>query len=146
MPHSEGSFIRWQAITITQLGYAVNLILGSATASLGFALTLAKDKEYAPGCWGKCLWGFSVLLLLISVALGLWCVINRLRDFRKTKDIAKDREEMERANVAEAEIRRKLEMPREETRRIGETTWTLFNWQLGTFATAIPLLMIAFAV
>ena len=89
---SEGSFIRWQAIAIAQLGYAVNLILTLATASLGFAVALIKDKDFTPGCWSKCLLVLSQLSLLASVALGIWCVINRLLDFRKTKDNARDRE------------------------------------------------------
>jgi hypothetical protein len=67
MRHAEGSFVRWQATTLAQLGYAVNLILGFATASLGFALTLARTKDYAPGGAARCLWILSVLLLLASV-------------------------------------------------------------------------------
>lgn len=48
MAHSEGSFVRWQATAIAQLGYAVGLILSFAGASLGFALSVVKDKDYLP--------------------------------------------------------------------------------------------------
>lgn len=41
----EGSFVRWQAITIAQLGYAVHLLLGFATAALGFCLVLLRDAS-----------------------------------------------------------------------------------------------------
>jgi hypothetical protein len=54
MAQEEDSFVRWQTITITQLGYAVNLTLTLATASLGFTLNVVRDKEYAPTCWAKC--------------------------------------------------------------------------------------------
>src|SRR5690242_1675012 len=46
----EGSFVRWQKITIAQLGYAINLILGLGTATLGFSFVLLKGDELAPGC------------------------------------------------------------------------------------------------
>lgn len=89
MAHSEGSFVRWQSITITQLGYAVNLFLTFATASLGFALSLVKDSGFQPGCWGRCFFDFSLLAFAVSILLGSLCVLNRLKDFRLTKDIAK---------------------------------------------------------
>ena len=92
-PRNE-SFVRWQGISVTQLGYAVNLILGFATASLGFALTLLKDKDFTPQHCEKILFDSSLALLSLSIALGVWCVINRLRDFRKTKDIANERQEL----------------------------------------------------
>ena len=41
-------FVRWQSITIEQLGYTVNLIPGLAVGSLGFSLTLLKDKDFLP--------------------------------------------------------------------------------------------------
>ena len=43
MADSSGSFVRWQGIAITQMGYTVSLILTFATATLGFALTVFKD-------------------------------------------------------------------------------------------------------
>lgn len=56
MAQSEGSFVRWQAITLTQFGYAVNLILTFAAASLGFALTLVKNQHFAPATGGEPCW------------------------------------------------------------------------------------------
>src|ERR1700730_13138167 len=89
----EGRFTRWQSITIAQLGYAINLILSFSVASLGFALSLAKDTtQLAGNCWAKHLLLFSIFLILLSIGAGLWCVINRLRDFRKTEGIARDKE------------------------------------------------------
>src|ERR1017187_8550168 len=104
MAHSEGSFVRWQGIAIQQLGYAVGLILGFAGASLGFALSVVKDKEYCPECWGKAFMLAAVAFLLVSLGLGLWCVINRLNDFRKTKGIVRDRENWQRERSEERRV------------------------------------------
>jgi hypothetical protein len=72
--------------------------------------------------------------------------MNRLRDFRKTKDIARDREEWERAHLGETEIGHRLERPREEAKKLGEMTWVLFFWQFGTFAAGVLVFISAFAV
>src|SRR5437899_11385536 len=88
--HKE-SFVRWQGITITQLGYVLNLLLGFATASLGFSLTLLKDEHFAPQRCEKFFFDSSLGLLGCSVIVGILCVSNRLWDFRKTTHIARDR-------------------------------------------------------
>src|SRR5713226_7634423 len=82
-------FVRWQGITIAQLGYAVNLILGFATASLGFSFLLIRDETFSPPCLAKVLRTLSMFLLMISIALGVFCVNNRLRDFRQTEAIVR---------------------------------------------------------
>jgi len=134
------AFIRWQSITITQLGYAINLILGLATASLGFSLSLAKDEESInSSCLGKHFLLMTVLMLLASIGTGIWCVINRLRDFRETESIARDNE-LGRLTQAE-HARRKA-----ATDEIGELTWLLFKWQIGLFAVGLVTLVIVFAL
>jgi hypothetical protein len=143
--HSKGSFIRWQGIALTQLGYAVNLILTLATASLGFAIALIKDKDFTPGCWGKCFLILSQLSLLASVGLGIWCVVNRLLDFRKTKDNARDQEYLT-AHPEREEVRKTLEKRREETGKLGKRTWRIFWWQTGTFGLGVLLLLVAVAL
>lgn len=142
----ENSFVRWQSITIDQLGYAVGLILSFATASLGFALSFVKDQNYAPGCWGKALMLTSIASLMLSVGLGLWCVINRLCDFRETRSIARDREDWEREGVSKEEIANRLRARRAETKRLGERTWLLFWWQIGTFAFGVATFTFALGI
>lgn len=75
----EKSFVRWQGITITQLGYVSNLILGFATASLGFSLTLLRDKDFVPQSWAKRIFLLSLCAVLISIFSGIWCAINGVR-------------------------------------------------------------------
>ncbi len=143
---TEGSFVRWQATALTQLGYAVNLILGFATASLGFSLALIKDKDFAPGCLGKHLLLLGLVSLMASIVFGVWCVINRLSDFRKTRGIARDREKWQREKAAQDEIDSRLALRRSETCKLGKRTWKLFYWQIGTFGSGAFLLVTAFAV
>jgi hypothetical protein len=129
------SFVRWQGIAITQLGYAVNLILGFATASLGFALTLLKDKDFNPQQCERIFFDSALALLSLSIGFGIWCVINRLRDFRKTKDIANEREEL-------SEI--ELEQRRDEVKKLGTFTWRLFWSQLASFGIGLFALVLVF--
>ena len=139
MAQADGSSIRWQATTIAQLGYAVNLTLTLATASLGFALNVVRDKDYAPTCWGKCFWMGSAVLLGASIALGVWCVLNRLRDFRQTTRTARCRE-----GVGKAETDGGLDHLRAENRRLGKRTWTLFFLQIATFCAGALFLAASF--
>jgi len=67
--------------------------------------------------------------LLISIGLGIWCVINRLYDFRTTKDVARQREKGASQNELED-----LRLTNED---YGTMTWKLFWWQIGMFAFAI---------
>jgi hypothetical protein len=65
MAHSEGSFVRWQGIAVNQLGFANNLFLTFATASLGFTLTLVTDEAVTSSCWARSFLvgaGFSSIL------------------------------------------------------------------------------------
>ena len=122
----KGSFIRWQSITIGQLTYAINLILVFSVTTLGFQVTLLLNEKFMPFSWQKCVFFLSLILLLVSVTLGILVVINRLRDFRATTKAARKREE--RACEEEIEPYRVL------YRKLGEKTWCLFWWQVGTFS------------
>ena len=140
------SFVRWQAATVNHLGYAVNLFLSFATASLGFCLLLVKDKDFALGFWGRSFLDLSILLLIFSLSMGVWCTINRLSDFRKTAAIARDTRNLRRDGVSEQDINRTLQGRRAETTRLGKRTWGLFRLQIATFGCGSLLLIIAFAI
>lgn len=121
----KGSFVRWQANAIAQLTYAANLVLTLAVATLGFQTSLLFNEKFCPVSWQKCLFGLSLTAMTASVAVGLWLVLNRLLDFRATKDAARLREE----DAAESAI----ESHRVLYRKYGARTWTLFKWQLSLF-------------
>jgi hypothetical protein len=141
-----GAFVRWQTLTIAQVGYAINLILSLATASLGFSLALVKDKDFGPSFWGKLPIDLSIAFLMISVLAGLICVINRLLDFRKTASIAQDRENWRSQGLPADDVNVKLRERRLVTEKLGVRTWTLFCTQVTTFGLGVTLLMVAFAV
>lgn len=128
------------------MGYAGRVILTLATAALGFVAALVKDRDFTPACWGKCFVVLSGLCLLVSIGLGIWCIVNRLVDFRKTKDNAKDRQLLRSAHSERAQIQRRLDKGRDETDRLGRRTWTIFWWQIGTFGTGIFLLVFAVTI
>lgn len=131
----KGSFVRWQSIMIAQLTYAVNLILGLSVATLAFQVTLLLNDDFTPLSWQKCGFSVSLFLLLASVALGLWCVINRLRDFRATTEVARKREN----GSTESE----LEPLRSRYRQLGRMTVGIFWWQVGTFGLGVLLTVIS---
>ena len=79
----ERNFIRWQTITIAQLGYTTNVVLGLAVASLGFAFSLLRSNDFTPQCWSKCFFTLSLFALLVPVGSGIYCALNRLCDSPK---------------------------------------------------------------
>lgn len=131
------SSIRWQGRTIAQLGYALNLVLGLTVAALGFEVSLILNKDFHHVGWQNCILSISLLALVLSVAVGLWCVLNRLRDFRATAETAKKREN----GASDIE----LQPLRTLTRMLGKRTWVLFQWQLWTFGLGILLFVLAVA-
>lgn len=131
----KGSFVRWQSRTIDQLTYSVNLILGLAVAALGFEVSTLLNKKIQPVGCQKCAFDASLVLLLLSVLLGLWCVINRLKSFRATMKTARLREKGE----DDVEIR----PYRDLYRRLDKRTWPLFWWQIGTFGAGILFAIMA---
>lgn len=131
----KGSFVRWQSVTIGQLTYAVNLILGFAVATLGFQITLLFNDKFHPLGWQKCTFLLSMLVLLSSICFGLWCVINRLRDFRATTKVARMRE----GGSSDA----KMQPYRDLYTKLGNCTWALFWLQIGTFGVGVLLTALA---
>lgn len=131
----KGSFVRWQSITIAQFTYSVNLILGLAVAALGFQVTLLLNDKFNPVTWQKCAFSVSMLLLLLSIVLGILCVVNRLRDFRATRRAARMREERK--------PNEDIQPYRDLYKKLGERTWLLFWWQIGTFGAGVIFTILA---
>lgn len=119
----KGSFVRWQTITIAQLTYSVNLILGLSVAALGFQVALLLNEKFLPVGWQRCAFGISMLTLVLSIGLGIWCVINRLRDFRATARAARLRED-EKPDED-------IQPYRDLYKKLGDRAWSIFWWQIG---------------
>jgi hypothetical protein len=85
------SYIRWQNIRITQLGFANNLIITLTVASLGYLMNFINSHNIL-NFFQKLLFWISSTLLIFSCFVGLLVIINRLEDFKITAQIAKKRE------------------------------------------------------
>lgn len=129
------SFIRWQTATREHFTLTSSVVLGLATGLLAFLaerfLSGSRPSSVA------LVFGVGAFLsLAVSIALALWCSINRLRDFRTTAQIARRRANGEPVPPTD----------RLETKALGEFSWKLFWWQLvlfgvGAVTTAIALLV-----
>lgn len=116
------SFVRWQGITRNYFSSVSNLVLGLSTGLLAFLVS----GLTSPQPTSKCLLfvgAASLFLLAASVALAVWCAINRLGDFRATAAIARSRWKNEPINSAD----------RLESKVVGQLSWRLFWWQLVLF-------------
>src|SRR6267154_6404863 len=124
-----GSFVRWQGNTAAQLGYAVNLFIGFATAS--FAFTFYQAKELLP-CLDQCgrrRFLFALGILLLSIVLGALCVLCRLCDFRRTTQIARRREQLFEDGLTKSDVDSRLGCSRCVVKYLGKLTWGLFYFQ-----------------
>ena len=67
--YPEGSFIRWQSVTIGQLTYATNLIFGLVVAALGFQFSLLLNGKfgYAYASFQFVAATASIFVLLVSI-------------------------------------------------------------------------------
>lgn len=78
-----------------------------------------------------------MVALVLSAGVGLFGVVNRLRDFRATTETARKRED----GASDLE----LQPLRTLTKNLGERTWLLFWWQVSAFGMGVLLLVIAVA-
>ncbi len=99
-------YVRWQEYRIQHLGYALNLFLGFAVASIAFAITRPDRVEEVVLAW----W-------IVSLVAGVIAVLSRLIDFRLTgRRIKSDGREYELT-----------------THLAGHATWIAFGVQLAAY-------------
>jgi uncharacterized membrane protein YhaH (DUF805 family) len=115
------SFVRWQAITIKQLGYTSNLISTFSVAALGYSFTLLKDADYKNNT-ARLSWILTTILFFFSLCFALFVAVNRLHDFRGTAERARKK--------AGAPFRGLL-------RILGRRTWCAFYTQLVLFGLGV---------
>lgn len=129
------SFVRWQGITRDYFTTVSNLALGLATGLLAFLVSGLTSSPPATKCL-LVVGSVSLVLLASSVGLAVWCAINRLRDFRATAQIARERSKNESVSPD----------ARLETKIMGQLSWRLFWWQLVLFgfgAVGVAVMLIA---
>lgn len=127
------SYLKWQDIRINQLGYANNLIIALAVALLGFTIKFIQTEDLILSNFQKVLFWIICSLIIISVGLGIYVVLNRLEDFKLTAQIARKRETNERDGI---------ENDRLKSEKLGKKTWNSFIWQIVTFLGSFLCLLI----
>src|SRR5690606_32260541 len=125
-------FVRWQQLTIRQLSFTNNLILGFNLTFLGFLVTQS-GLTFSCNCWTFTLQVLMLLGLGTSFLTGVILVISRLKDFRKTTQLVKNRKkkfEIEQLAMAGNidEVKSTIDSLKTKTDQLGKTTWTLLNW------------------
>lgn len=118
-PPKNERFVRWQKIAIDQLGYALNVILTFAVASLAYCFSLLRDKEFIPPDSAKSALMVAMVAFTFSAIAGLACTLNRLSDFRQTARRARDHPD---------------KLTKAEVDAIGAVTWVIFGSQVFAFA------------
>ena len=132
------SYNRWQGFRITQLSLCVSLFLTFSVATLGFSINLLIQPVFSiVSCTAKGSFGLSLSFGLISIACGAWACVNRLRDFRLTAKIVRDRSKIESDKVVRM---------RDKSKHLGLWTWRFFCFQLSTFALQVLTLMLALVI
>ena len=127
------SYLKWQDIRITQLGYANNLIIALAIALLGFTIKFIQTEDLILSNFQKVLFWIICALIIISIGLGIFVVLNSLEDFKLTAQIARKRETNERDGI---------ENDRLDSKKLGKKTWNCFIWQIVTFLVSFLCLLI----
>lgn len=130
----EERYARWQKTAIEQLGYALNLFTTLAVAELGFAVKLMVDSKERLSCLASCLFRFSLVLLLVVIAVGLTATVTRTLDFRWTRKATRSLVEHDPANYQKYSDRADM---------IGKWTWGFFFTQLTLFLVATVLLCVS---
>ena len=124
--NKEDAPIRWQNIAIAQLGYTVNLVLALTVATLGFEINLLTQKNELTEIEK---WVFLAAGIFLSGAfvIGLLCVINRLRDFRITRNLAKESKGLSI----------EIDKMRKHSEWLGRLSWIFFWFQMVAFGLGV---------
>jgi hypothetical protein len=121
------SYLRWQALAITQLGYTINLLLTLAGAALAFGTKILMESQTPASHAALCFFCVALLSLALSVVAALSANVTRAVDFRNTRRAARER-------MKDGEDHDKFH---EKAERFGKWTWRLFYLQTLTFAVGV---------
>jgi hypothetical protein len=118
------SYVRWQEIALTQLGYTINLMMTLAGGVLAFVVKEKLDGVVRALGFG---WHLALLCLGASVVLAIAANVTRVFDFRYTRRAAK-------ARMNDGKDHQEVQIKAD---RLGVWTWDLFTGQAATFALGI---------
>jgi hypothetical protein len=121
------SYLRWQELAITQLGYTINLFFTLAGATLAFGTKILMDSQSAFSGYQHCLFLASFRFLGLSIITALGANVTRALDFRFTRRAARERM---KDGQDHDDLHDKAEC-------LGKWTWGLFYLQTISFGLGI---------
>jgi hypothetical protein len=127
------SYLRWQELAITQLGYTINLFLTLTTATLAFSLKILMESQAPFSGSAHCFFHVAVPFLGISIVSALGANWTRALDFRYTRLAAWER-------VTNGT---KHDDYQRTATSYGNWTWGLFYCQTLTFGLGVVLLALS---
>lgn len=134
--------VRWQQLSIKQLSYTNNLFLGLNLAFLGFLITQIELKIRC-NCFLVSIQLIGFLFLGISFLTGILTVLNRLKDFRATHKLVRNKKLRfeHKLRVSENRNISNIESAISEyqsiTNKLGRQTWIYLQWQIWTFVIGV---------
>jgi hypothetical protein len=132
-PDQAGTFTRWHSVAVTNLTWANNLILAVGVLAAGFLITLLLNLELDPADrWqviAVLLFLTALLLVSLSIAVGIWLIVNRLRELRARMHLARTSEA--------GSDNREVERYRGLANRLGGRNWRLLWWQSTAFGLGV---------
>jgi len=132
------SFVRWQQKTLNERSNTVNLFLGMSFASVGFVITQpTKPDFYFKNCYDKFFIGIVSLVVLMAICLLVLMVLNRLRGFRITTQVAR--------KAANGQIEN-FKIFRGRSDKIDKRTHSLFNTSLCIFVVGEIFIVVGFII
>lgn len=130
-------FVRWQKATREQLSYAINLLLISAGAVVGFEVTTSFDDRFVLTSAQRWTFLTSLVFVALSMVPGIAAVVTRLQDFRVTTRVAR----MEWKSPKKSS---EIDSLRAKARLLGNASWCLFYIQALTFGIGTALAAVVF--
>lgn len=126
---SNERFVRWQTALRDYVTFFNNLLLTLGLGILGFIFSSLNDSKFELKCLQKFFFTSSLIILIISMAIGIFACLSRISDFRTTlKKINKE------LNSEDFQREKNL------MDIYGKTTWCLFYIQIYTFLISIIFL------
>ena len=119
------SYIRWQSISIKQLGFTTNLIFTITVVLIGFSFTTVINPNFVLTCGEKSFFTTGFIILILCFISGIVINLTRLFDYRLTARTARKREKNQDNN--------EIQELRARTKNLSKASWIIFYIQLISF-------------
>lgn len=145
MSNDDRASVRWRDRQMNQLSYVNKILIILTIPMLGIQIQFGFNKIVQSSSY-KIVFIASMLLFFISIIVGIYCAWNRLKDFRITSKITRNKEKIEgktKVTYSEEQIKsfkeENIEL-RKKSKRLGKRTWKLLTTQALLFGVGAILL------